>query len=197
MVDANTAVTITMRSLISGILALVVSGGLVLWAVLTFVIGGTREDISAIRQSLDRMNTEVQTIDREGVSRTSDLGKQISDLRVETTKLTSQLATFGTKLDFTSKSVDSLNAGLGITNKSVDSLSLGLGTTIKSVESLSAGLGTTGKSMEELSARLDKFQAQLVSMSSPEFDSRRLQPLIDALKKNGVSEQNIIVVPLR
>jgi septal ring factor EnvC (AmiA/AmiB activator) len=200
MVNMNTAITIGMKSLLAGIVTFVVSGALVLWAVLTFVIGGSREDVSAIRQSLDRTISQLQTVDRDGLARSNDinqsLGKEITDLKVETAKLTAQLGVFGVRLDTTNKSVETLNSGLSNTNKSVEFLSSQLGGTIKSIESLGARLSTTSKAMDDLSMRLDKFQTQLISISSPEIDSKRIAPVIDALRKNGVSEERIIIIPV-
>jgi methyl-accepting chemotaxis protein len=242
---ANTAVTFTMLQLLAGIATMLVG----LWAIGFFLFGGVRDDIKTIRSNL-------QDAQKDSVTRTDNLNKNLSDqirnlnktygdLKIEFVKLggqfeltnksvdsltsgfiatnksieylSSRLGTtsrlveslavglsatnksmdeLSARLGTTSRSVESLAVGLGATNKSMDELSSRLGTTSRSVESLAVGLGATNKSMDELSSRLDKFQAAFVSASTQDFDPRRLAPLIDALKKLGIDEQRIIIVPL-
>jgi chromosome segregation ATPase len=164
-----------------------------LWAIGLFLFGGVKDDIKTIRSNL-------QDAQKDSVTRTDDLNKnlgdQIRDLNETYGDLKIEFVKLGGQFELTNKSVDSLTSGFVATNKSIEYLSARLGTTSRSVESLAIGLSATNKSMDELGSRLDKFQAALVSASTQDFDPRRFAPLIDALKKLGIDEQRIIIVPL-
>ena len=92
MVDGETAVTLSMKQLLSGIAALILLSGGVLWAVLAFTIGGMRDDLRTIRDSI----VVLQKADRDTVIRGRDLEveliKQVAGLRMD-------IATLRTDLD--------------------------------------------------------------------------------------------------
>jgi chromosome segregation ATPase len=205
--DAQTPVMVTMKTLLTCILsgAAILLGGL--WVIASFTIGGVRDDVSSIRQSLIQTNAALQGVDKDDQKRSNDinkdLGDQIRELNQNYGDMRIEFIKLGGQFEITNKAVDSLTAGLAgakdvlnATNRSIESLSSRLGATGKSVESLAIGLSGTNKSMDDLSSRLDKFQAALVSASTQDFDDRRLAPLIDFLKKSGIEEQRIIIVPL-
>ncbi len=186
---ANTAVTVTMLQLLAGIGTMLVG----LWAIGFFLFGGVKDDIKTIRSNLHDAQkdsvTRTDNLNKNLGDQIRDLNKTYGDLKIEFVKL-------GGQFELTNKSVDSLTSGFIATNKSIEYLSARLGTTSRSVESLAVGLSATNKSMDELASRLENFQAALVSASTQDFDPRRLAPLIDALKKLGIDEQRIIIVPL-
>ena len=54
-IDHNTLVVITMKQLVGTVIALLAGGGAVGWAVINFTIGGVRDDVSAIRGDMGKM----------------------------------------------------------------------------------------------------------------------------------------------
>jgi septal ring factor EnvC (AmiA/AmiB activator) len=96
-IDGDTRITLTMTQLILAILALL--GGA--WGLLQWTTSGVREDVSAIRQS-------VQASDKEGVRRAGEadvkLANEIGLLRTSIASLDGKIGTFATKLDVVDKS---------------------------------------------------------------------------------------------
>jgi hypothetical protein len=56
-------------------------------------------------------------------------------------------------------------------------------------------LDQSNKSMENLSNRLDKFQAALLSASSPQIDQKRTDEFVESLTKAGIDKERIVIVP--
>jgi hypothetical protein len=93
MIHSDTPVTFTMKQLLTTIAAAIVLCGVVLWTVLSFTIGGMRDDVSAIRGSMHYL----QTADRDGAIRIRDtegkLAEQIGGLRTQLVGLSGKLET--------------------------------------------------------------------------------------------------------
>jgi len=89
--NGQTTVTFTMGQLLASVLTLVLTGGAVLWGVVSFTIGGVREDIGAIRQATQGL----QVADKESAIRVRDtegkLGDQLGAVRVEIAGLSGKL----------------------------------------------------------------------------------------------------------
>lgn len=112
MIDSDTKVTLTMKQIMWGIVALVCSGGAVLWAVLTFTIGGMRDDVKAIRaqtQTLQTADKDSAVRIREGENK---LAEQIGALRTDIVGLSG-------KLDAVNSSVNTLSNQLQDVRKQV------------------------------------------------------------------------------
>ena len=109
MIGANTQVVITVGSLLVGLAAVLVVGGGVLWAVLAFTIGGMRDDVKAIRDSVGHL----QTADRESVNRAVGielkLREQVGSLKVDFATLSGKLDNVASKLDSVVTSVNGLS----------------------------------------------------------------------------------------
>jgi hypothetical protein len=107
MIDGETQVTFTMKQLLIGLGSIIVLGGGVLWTVLSFTIGGMRDDVSAIRTSIHGL----QTSDKEGAVRIREgetkLIEQIGGLRTEITGLSGKLDSVnGTVSTLTAQIID-------------------------------------------------------------------------------------------
>jgi TolA-binding protein len=103
MIHGETQVTFTMKQL----LGVIVIGGGVLWAVLAFTITGMRDDVSAIRTSIQGL----QTADKEGAVRIREgetkLIEQIGGLRTQITGLSGKLdSVTGTVSTLTAQIID-------------------------------------------------------------------------------------------
>ena len=84
MLDGNTQVAITygntqlvstVKALLVGIGTLLLAGGVVLWAVLSFTIADMRADLSAIRQDIESF----QAADRESIDRSKDVNVKLAE----------------------------------------------------------------------------------------------------------------------
>jgi hypothetical protein len=112
MIDASTPVTMTVKQLGAGVIAtvLLIIGGL--WAVLSFTIGGLRDDVVNTRQSIQVL----QVADKDGAIHVRDteikLIEQISGLRTD-------IAGFSGKLDSTNNAIAGLNRRMDDVQKQV------------------------------------------------------------------------------
>lgn len=108
MVDSETKIVLSMKQLLSAIAGLVLLGGGVLWTVLTFTVGGIRDDVSAIRASTQTL----QVADKDGAVRVREtenrLADQISGLRVSIAELSGKLGIFSVSMNNLSGRVDDL-----------------------------------------------------------------------------------------
>lgn len=106
MLSGDTPVTITMGKLIAGIALLGATIAGVLWGVLSFTIGGVRDDVSAIRQSV----IALQTADKEGIARSNEINirltEQIQGLRVDFVKYAERFDVLSGRIDGMNKSID-------------------------------------------------------------------------------------------
>jgi hypothetical protein len=117
-VGLKTPVTITMGNLLAGVAAF----GAVLWAVLTFTIGGLRDDVGAIRDNIKGLNVEavmkaidgLQTADRSNITRANEINvqltQQIQGLRIDFVKYSEKFDSMSSKFDSMNKSIDSLSS---------------------------------------------------------------------------------------
>src|SRR4051794_3800811 len=97
-----------MKHVLSGVAALIVLGGAVLWAVLAFTVGGIRDDVSAIRAT----NQSLQAADKEGAIRIREtenkLVEQMGSMRVSMADLSGKLGTVGVAMTGLSGRIDDL-----------------------------------------------------------------------------------------
>jgi len=100
-INHETVVAITMKQLIGAIASLIVSGGVVLWAVLTFTVGGVRDDVSAIRADMGELHKSATETPEKLRDSQEALSKEIQDLRVD-------LSTFHGDLRVVQSTVDDL-----------------------------------------------------------------------------------------
>jgi septal ring factor EnvC (AmiA/AmiB activator) len=112
MVDAETVVTLTLKQILTGIVALVVLAGAVLWTVLSFTIGGARDDVRTIRDSI----VALQTADRETLNRTRDvelkLTEQIAGMRTDFVNASNKLDNLGTSINALTGRIDNYQKDL-------------------------------------------------------------------------------------
>ena len=111
-IGAATPVTVTMKSLIGGVVAFIVAGGLVLWAVLTFTIGGIRDNVTDIRNSIhDLRGADTQSIqEMNGVN--IRLTEQIQGLRTDFVKYSERFDVLSKNMVGLSSQIDSLQVQL-------------------------------------------------------------------------------------
>lgn len=90
MIDGETSVAVTMRQMVGGIVALLFGGGAILWAVLTFTIGGVRDDIGGLRSDVSAIRGDLSKLQESAAAmpvKLSEaqlaLSKDISGLRVD------------------------------------------------------------------------------------------------------------------
>jgi hypothetical protein len=103
-IDHETAVVITMKQLMWGIGVLLVGGAGVLWTILSFTVGGVREDLSGIR-------TEIGDLHRAALSMPDTqlaLSKDITNLRVDLEGFRGDFKTVQLALNDLKSQVDSL-----------------------------------------------------------------------------------------
>jgi hypothetical protein len=117
-VGLKTPVTITMGNLLAGVAAF----GAVLWTVLTFTIGGLRDDVGAIRQNINGLNVNavtkaidgLQTADRSNITRANEINvqltQQIQGLRIDFVKYSEKFDSMSSKFDSMNKAIDSLSS---------------------------------------------------------------------------------------
>jgi hypothetical protein len=74
-IHADTPVTITMKALITGIVGFTILAGAVLWTVLSFTVGGLRDDVAAIRTSVQGL----QGADQESIKETNKINTSLKD----------------------------------------------------------------------------------------------------------------------
>jgi len=107
-IHADTQVVITMKSLITGVIGFVILGGAVLWTVLSFTIGGVRDDVTAIRTSVQAL----QTADQESVKETNNVNVRLTDqiqgLRTDFVKYSERFDNLSRNLETTNKSIYTL-----------------------------------------------------------------------------------------
>jgi len=84
----NTQVVSTVKALLAGIGTLLLAGGVILWAVLSFTIAGLRADVSAIRQEMESL----QAADREGINRSNDVNMKLAEQMTSMNKSVNDVA---------------------------------------------------------------------------------------------------------
>lgn len=108
-VHADTPVVITMKALLAGVVGFLLVGGAVLWAVLTFTIGGVRDDVTAIRNSVSGLQTAVQTTDKGAIERSNEINSRLTDqiqgLRTDFVKYSERFDGLSRNLEATNKSI--------------------------------------------------------------------------------------------
>jgi hypothetical protein len=82
-IDHNTLVVITMKQLVGTVIALLAGGGAVGWAVINFTIGGVRDDVSAIRGDMGKMQEFAMAEPPKINDAEAALTNEISTLRVD------------------------------------------------------------------------------------------------------------------
>src|SRR6202048_4876067 len=112
MIGANQQVVIALGFFLVELAAVLVVGGGVLWAVLAFTIGGMRDDVNAIRDSVGHL----QTADRESINRAVGielkLSEQVGSLKVDFATLSGKLDNVAGELDSFVTSVNGLCGGV-------------------------------------------------------------------------------------
>lgn len=84
----NTQVVSTVKVLLAGIGTLLLSGGVILWVVLSFTIAGLRADASAIRQEIESL----QAADRESINRSNDANMKLAEQMTSMNKSVNEVA---------------------------------------------------------------------------------------------------------
>jgi hypothetical protein len=141
-IEGNTVVALTMKQVITGIGALVLLGLGGIWAILNFTVGGLREDVGHIRNSIESL----QASERDDALRIRDAENKFS----------LQMADLGNKITLLSVKMDAVNASVTV-----------------------------------LSAKLDEAQKQ-PSILDPKYAAF----FVDQLKKAGLDDQKVIIVPM-
>jgi len=107
-VHAETQVVITMKALLAGAATFIVVGAGVLWGILSFTVGGIKDDVSDIRSSIQRLNGA----DKDNVQRANEINIRLTDqiqgLRTDFVKYSERFDALSTKLDGAAKSIDAL-----------------------------------------------------------------------------------------
>jgi uncharacterized coiled-coil protein SlyX len=207
--DTDAVMSISVKALLSsvigGVLTFVVTGGAVLWAVLSFTIGGMREDVGDIRKSLGQAAAEVHAIGRESILRSNEINKNLSDqiqgLRVDFVKLDDRLDLVVNKFDTSLTLItNKFDASFNKLSDRLDLLTNKFDTSFNKLDTsfgvISVRLEAYNNSMESLAIRLEKFQSQLTATSSQEIDTKRIAALVESLKQAGLDGQKIVIIPL-
>jgi hypothetical protein len=102
-IDSETTVVVTMKHLLWGVGLMLGGGAAVLWTVLTFTIGGVRDDLSGIRAELGDLRKAALAVPQEELT----LNKNIEELKVELDQFRSDFATIQVSLNDVKGQVDS------------------------------------------------------------------------------------------
>ena len=114
--DPTTPVTFTMRGIPSAIwfviavaVAVIGSGVLVVWAVVSFTIGGMRDDVKSLRESVQAL----QVADKASAVSLRDIENRLADRIVgNSAGLSGKLDTTNVKLDAVTVSIEGLSKRL-------------------------------------------------------------------------------------
>src|SRR5262249_22224538 len=97
-----------MKALIGGIVGFVILAGAVLWTVLSFTVGGLRDDVAAIRTSVQGL----QGADQESIKETNKINLGLKDeihgLRTDFVRFSERAENFSRNLETTNKSIATL-----------------------------------------------------------------------------------------
>jgi hypothetical protein len=114
-IGGETSVVITMKQIAAGIVALLVGGGAVLWAVLTFTIGGVRDDIGGLRTDVSAIRGDIGKLQESAAATPGKLSeaqlalsKDISGLRVDLETFRGDFKVVRLSLDDIGAKVDTL-----------------------------------------------------------------------------------------
>jgi hypothetical protein len=107
-IGGDTVIQLTMKQLIWGIGVVLVGGAGLAWLVFGQITSGVREDVGAIRQSIQAL----QTGEKDGIRRVGEtdtkLSTAIAELRVAIQGLDGRIAAFDGKLDMLNKSMSTV-----------------------------------------------------------------------------------------
>jgi len=107
-IDGSTSVVVTVKQIIGAIAALLVGGGAVLWTVLSFTIGGLRDDVSSIRADVGKLQESAAAYPEKLSEAQLALSKDISALRVEVESFRGDFKVMRVSLDDIGTKVDAL-----------------------------------------------------------------------------------------
>src|SRR5260370_39800347 len=82
-VTHRTNVEFSMRQISGAVVALVGIGGVVLWAVITFTVGGMRDDIKEIRLDVSSLTKSVENASKQLSETQLSFTKEIGAIRVD------------------------------------------------------------------------------------------------------------------
>jgi hypothetical protein len=103
-IGEGTPVVFTMKQIVGivggSIGGLLLGGGVVLWTVLSFTIGGLREDVSAIRTDISALQASAIAAPTRFSEAQDKLTKEMSDLRVALEEYHGELKATNVSLDY-------------------------------------------------------------------------------------------------
>jgi hypothetical protein len=142
-INGQTVIAITMKQLLAAIAAIIILAGGVLWTVLTFTLGGMREDLATIRG----VTVNLQAADKDTAVRSRDsenkLATEIGGLRTEIVALNGRLETFNVRMQAVDGAVTKLAAQVQEMQKALYSKAASL-TEPKNLETFVASLRRAG-----------------------------------------------------
>jgi peptidoglycan hydrolase CwlO-like protein len=116
--DPTTPVPLTMRNILSAIWYFIIAavtvigtGALVVWAVVSFTIGGMRDDVKSIRESVQTL----QVADKSNAASLQGLANRIE-------RLDNSFADLSGKLDTTNAKLAAINASIEALSKRLDAV---------------------------------------------------------------------------
>jgi hypothetical protein len=105
-IDGNTHVVLPMKQILGIVVSLLVGGGVILWTVLSFTIGGLREDIGGLREDVSAIRTDIGKLQESALAAPSKLSdaqialtKDISGLRVDLESIRGDLKVMKLSID--------------------------------------------------------------------------------------------------
>jgi hypothetical protein len=107
-IDSETSVVIPMKHIAGIVGALLVGGGAIMWAVLTFTIGGVRDDVAAIRTDIGKLQESAAATPAKLNEAQLALSKDISGLRVDLETFHGDFKVMKVSLDDLGTKVDTL-----------------------------------------------------------------------------------------
>jgi len=105
-ISGDTVVELTVKQIMAFLCGLLIIGGAVLWTVLSFTIGGMREDVGAIRSSI----AALQSSDKDAAIKMREAEARFTD---QVGNLRTEIAGLGGKIDTFSSRVQNLDTSVG------------------------------------------------------------------------------------
>lgn len=110
--DLETQVIVTMKTILAAVAALIVGGGAVLWTVLSFTVGGMRDDVKSIRDATQTLQVadkdsaiRIRETENRLIEKMGGLNLSIADLSGKLGATSTTMASLSGRIDEIQKSV--------------------------------------------------------------------------------------------